>query len=690
MKRKTAITIVAFCVITLLIVSSTDSANSLSNESENPISGAYIDKVVYDVITDPNLMNFDLQAGDIQSYIGYLNPDNLELFESDPDIEIYTAPQNMYAQLLINCRDYPLNISGLRRAFAYAFDKTRVPVEILDGHGFEHDSVVPKPSIWCAEDDLPWQYYNNQSDLGNQILDSLNFIINEGTGYRRAPNGNPFSVVIEVPMGFDAGMECAQIGVEALESLHIDADSSWTNTGDLVSRLDNHGSYDMAIFSRSFSREMSIEWMESSFGSEYATVAFANPSNFVNETFDLWSEQFIKSTSYEEAFEASTKMQTILHENVPVLILYEPFEYQAYRTDVFTGYIEDTVWGIAGPWTNLKVHYKTGSPFGGTFDIGLASNLDSFNIFNYPSDIEELILTNLYSSLYRTGPDQVQYPDLSEHTLIETHQSNQSVPEGHTQITVDIKSNAKWSDGMPLTAEDVAFTFTYLYESAIYGNPLGLKMPDLVSSNALSSYSVRMEFNTESYLDIMRVLTTKIIPMHVFNDETGIGYDGWSSWNPVFGLGPHVTCGPFFLSDYDTYAYELSRNLDYHWLSGSPPKVLSAEDITYIEGTTGNQIVWEVEDEDPFDYVILQNNSLVLAEAWNGSDVIHNVDGLSVGTYNYTLTLSDSSGYWVTSTVWVTVTPRESSEQLDLLTLGIAAGSIVIIISVGVVIYKKR
>ena len=682
------VTITTVFVISVLVLSSNGSASSLSEGGENPTSGAYVDKVVYRYISNPDTRILSLLAGDIDAIHGTFDPVHLDTLDMDPDIGVYSRPRNYYGHLLINCRDYPLNISGLRRAFAFAFDKTRVTEEVLNGHAIEHDSVVPKPNPWCIEDDLPWHYYTNQSNLGNQILDALNFSIDEGTGNRLAPDGTPFNIVLE--SWFEAGIDIAEIGVDALESLHIEAMSRWTSFNDLVPRLDHHLSYDMAIYASNFHSGYDVDWMEYKFGSEYADLPYYNPTNFVNESFDLWRDQLVNGTTYDEVFEASTMMQEILHENVPMLIVYEPIEYQAYRIDEFTGYAEDLSWGIAGPWTNLKVHNKTGSPFGGTFEVALESVPDTFNLFMTMGGSEDLILANLYSSLYKSGPGLVQYPDLAEDIMIETHATNTSVPEGRTMITVDIKSGATWSDGMPLTAEDVAFTFTYLYESLAYGNPAGLVLLDYLSSTTLSSHRARIMVDTESYWDIKEMFLIKILPKHVFNNETGVGYDGWNTWNPVFGSDPHVTCGPFYLSDHSTWTFELSRNLDYHWPSGTRPKVLSVEDITYIEGTTGNQIEWDVEDEDPLEYLIFQNGSLVEADDWNGSDIIHNVDGLSVGRYNYTLILSDTSGNMVANTVWVVVTPKENGEPQGLLVMGILGVSTVIIIAVGVVIHRRR
>ncbi len=135
MKRKQSIAIVTVCVISVLVLSSIGNASSLSEGGENPNSGAYVDKVVYHLISGSDERLLSLQAGAIDTIHGAFSPIHLDTMEMDPDIGVYNHPRNYYVQIWINCRDYPLNISGLRRAFAFAFDKTRVTTTIIAKNG---------------------------------------------------------------------------------------------------------------------------------------------------------------------------------------------------------------------------------------------------------------------------------------------------------------------------------------------------------------------------------------------------------------------------------------------------------------------------------------------------------------------------------------------------------------------------
>jgi len=506
----------------------------------------------------------------------------------DPDISIHQSIRNGYGHITINCDKYPLNISGLRRAFAFAFNKTRVTQERMDGFSIEHDSLVPLPNGWCAEDEFDWHYYTAQPDIGNQILDELNFVIDGETGFRSAPDGSPFEVVIERAACSCDHSECpSQVAADALNSLHIDARARASDFNEYMSRLDIHGDFDMVFYAVNF-HDNDVDWLAYEYWSEYADVEYQNPTNFRNSTYDSWRNQLIYGTSYEEVYEAATEMQKILHYNVPRLVVYENTYMQGYRNDQFTGHVEDLSRHISGSWTLRNIHRLDGS-FGGTVSVAIDEEPDSFNIYSSPSAYSEIILSELWPSLYDYGPELTPVPDIAESMLTETHSDNAEVPDGHTRFTIDIIQNATWSDGTPLTADDVAFSFTYDFER-IQGDQPVATVVDLVAAYAPTQYTAVVEFNTESYWHFSNFAFEYIIPEHIFNDDTGIGYEDWIYWNPVFDpTAPNVNCGPFVFSDYEVGEfYQINRNPLFHYAVEPFDSNSTTETNT---GTTTNQTV---------------------------------------------------------------------------------------------------
>ncbi len=553
--KKWVIPISLIALLLLLMLSPNPSAafSVLPNDLN---VGPYVDKIVYKVIGNQDQRILALQSGEIEMDTSFFDPVHLQTLDADPDIDIYEAVRNGYGHITIDCSDYPLNISGLRRAFAYAFNKTRVTTEIMDGFSVEHDSLVPLPNSWCIEDELDWHYYDARPDIGNQILDDIGFSINATTGFRVAPNGDAFDIIIayssESP---EIGGGTAQIGVDALRALHIEAMVTTTMHG--------HNDYDMVFYAHNFGSD-SVSWLAREYWSEYADDPYQNPSNFRNATYDSWRDQLLYGTSYEEVYEAAAEMQKILHYNVPRLVVYVNTYMQGYRNDQFTGHVEDLGKYISGPWTMRKIRKLDGTQ-GGVFPIAISQEPESFNIFTTNSAYSTAIMSEIWPSLYSYGPDSTPYQYLAERLITETHTDNPTVTDGHTRFTIDIIQNATWSDGTPLTAEDVAFSYSYFYESGPFGNPAATDLGDLVAAYAPTLFRVVVEFNTESYWHFSNFAFDFVIPKHIFNDIDGIGYDGWNTWNPVFDpLEPHVNSGPFEFTDFEVGEfYEISANMDF-------------------------------------------------------------------------------------------------------------------------------
>ena len=88
------------------------------------------------------------------------------------------------------------------------------------------------------------------------------------------------------------------------------------------------------------------------------------------------------------------------------------------------------------------------------------------------------------------------------------------------------------------------------------------------------------------------------------------------------------------------------------------PYLSSETDYSYDYGTTGHLLTWNAYDEDPAIYEIYKDGELVETDTWySGVPIIHNIDNLAVGSYNYTIVVVDEEGCSVKDTVMVTVNP---------------------------------
>ncbi|MFW9964811.1 MAG: OmpL47-type beta-barrel domain-containing protein [Candidatus Sifarchaeia archaeon] len=85
----------------------------------------------------------------------------------------------------------------------------------------------------------------------------------------------------------------------------------------------------------------------------------------------------------------------------------------------------------------------------------------------------------------------------------------------------------------------------------------------------------------------------------------------------------------------------------------NPVVTITPESTTVEEGSFGTEITWIATDLYPESYILWIDESPFASGPWVGGPVIITIDGLLLGTYNYTLTFIDESGNAASTFVWV-------------------------------------
>lgn len=113
----------------------------------------------------------------------------------------------------------------------------------------------------------------------------------------------------------------------------------------------------------------------------------------------------------------------------------------------------------------------------------------------------------------------------SEANLINDLATNYTVSSDGLKWTVKIRNDVKFHDGVPLTAEDVAFTFN---TAANAGGSIDLSM--LENAVAADNYTVEFELSDPQSTFINKLVALGIVPEHAYNETYG--------QNPI-GSGPY-------------------------------------------------------------------------------------------------------------------------------------------------------
>lgn len=152
-----------------------------------------------------------------------------------------------------------------------------------------------------------------------------------------------------------------------------------------------------------------------------------------------------------------------------------------------------------------------------------------------------------------------------------------------------------------------------------------------------------------------------------FYNFTGLGVNTYRIEGSATGYLYNET---YVVIDYDGEGEYLELYLSPDSLN---PFISDALDFDYIVGETGNIISWVATDENPYNYTIYRDSTLIVdSENWSSdTPIIINVDGLAEGSYTFVITVMDLAGNTAQDIVIITVNPivPEFNSLLNLLFL---------------------
>ena len=175
------------------------------------------------------------------------------------------------------------------------------------------------------------------------------------------------------------------------------------------------------------------------------------------------------------------------------------------------------------------------APAKSVFTVGVTQDVDSMNPFVGVTAAAYEIFQMVYPTLTEYGAKDFSIqPGLAE--------SWTESPD-KTFWTYKIRPGLKWSDGVPLTAKDAAYTFNRIingtFEKVNYGNYVG----NITKAEAPDDTTLILRVDKPS--PIMEKLAVYILPEHIYSkiDETAIQSfkDEPTDGKPVVGAGPYLT-----------------------------------------------------------------------------------------------------------------------------------------------------
>lgn len=219
--------------------------------------------------------------------------------------------------------------------------------------------------------------------------------------------------------------------------------------------------------------------------------------------------------------------------------------------------------------------------FGGTLvQASIASDPKTFNVWDSNDSSSSAMGALMWPGLVTTDP-------YNGDVITDMAESFEVKPDHVTYIT-KLRKGLKWSDGKPITAEDVAFTFNEIIAKG-YGNP---SMRDVISvEGKVPKVTVVDELTNQfvtakPFAPFLRTLGMPIAPKHVIEPILK-GKDSQKKFHELYtpsSIDPSklVTSGPFVLKRFvPSQRVELVRTNNYYVASPDGKRLPYLDRLVY-------------------------------------------------------------------------------------------------------------
>ncbi len=176
---------------------------------------------------------------------------------------------------------------------------------------------------------------------------------------------------------------------------------------------------------------------------------------------------------------------------------------------------------------------------GGTIVAGTIADMDTVNeALSSGTRATDDILFLMYLHLLDEQPDFKEHPPTFAPELAESY----SFSDDHLELTFHLRHNVKWSDGEPVTADDVRFTWQAHMNPSVAYSQAYLK-ENIQDVEVVDPYTVVFHYSKVSPYQLNAAVEGVILPKHSWSK---LPFDQWRS-NAEFFRDNLVVDGPFTL-----------------------------------------------------------------------------------------------------------------------------------------------
>ncbi|MBI5042538.1 MAG: ABC transporter substrate-binding protein [Nitrospirae bacterium] len=283
---------------------------------------AKLSRLIFKIISDDTIRLLGLKTGEIDFIQNAIPPDLISSLSKDKNITILTGDGVNYSYLGFNLTDTVLKDKRVRKAIAYAIDRSSIINNLLAGLAVPATGVLPKNN-WAYEEDLIRYEYN--PDKARSLLDEAGFADPDGSGPKER-----FRLVYKTTNN-DLRKMIGEVLQKNLKEVGIGLDIRTYEWGTFYNDIKT-GNFQ--LYSLSWIGIVEPDIYYSIFHSDMMPPKGNNRNRYKNTEIDRLVTEGQKVLSYKDRKKIYSKVQKIAAEELPYISLWHPKNVAAMRRNV--------------------------------------------------------------------------------------------------------------------------------------------------------------------------------------------------------------------------------------------------------------------------------------------------------------------------------------------------------------------
>ena len=329
----------------------------------------YIDELLMPIITSPDAMLLALKAGKVDVASWKVPVTAVPSLVVDENLGIHIYKGGTIYHWGYNTWKFPFNVKEFRQAMAHAINKYEVVDKVLLGYGRPgRFGVYPSTGMWpiwlnpdpkCGVDG-----YKFDLKKAAEILDKLGWVDTDGDGIREGvdpADGKRKPIIFDIgPPVYDPDRVrlaemmrdwFKEIGVKA-NVVYLEWKTLWSK---IIAPMDSPHKIDSFLLGSG----MGIGDPDVlHFRLHSSKIPNPNYYGFRHPEFDRLAEEQRKIVDPEKRAPLIRRMQEILAEELPLIVVYHLDALSVYRTDKFAGWVKPVQDSVDNQWSWMSIYLK--------------------------------------------------------------------------------------------------------------------------------------------------------------------------------------------------------------------------------------------------------------------------------------------------------------------------------------------